>query len=274
MNSNSNRPTPRNSNSNSKRVTIGLAAAGVLVLAMACAAQSDAPPPKDPFEALLDGLPAITEAAREAEMYDVEQEGKPIGWGRLDLEARPGEKAGYGLHVHFLFAEAHETVSASLTADVDARFRPTRVQIEQKVRTGEEIAWARDAMETTAEGLSLIHTEDQGEPMHRTASPTGPYIVGIEFLLPTLPRKSLDGATILELDPQAGEVQKRTVKVLPLPQGRAAYEVKDADGERKRQYGIDANGRLEWIEQAPFTFHHVEAGRWEELRKLFPDIDK
>ncbi len=255
-------------------MVIGRCGAVLLLLALSCAAQSDAPPPKDPFEALLDGLPAITEAARETETYDVEEEQKPIGWGRLDLEARPGEKAGYGLHAHFVIVHGPETVSASLAADVDARFRPSRVMIEQKVKQGEQVGWGRDTMESTAEGLSLIHTEDEGEPIRRAATPAGPYVVGIEFLLPRLPRKSLDGATILELDIQAGEVQKWTVKVLPLPQGRAAYEVKNAASDATRQYGVDANGRLEWMVQPPFTFHHVAVKRWDELRKQFPDIDK
>ena len=250
----------------------------LITLALACAAQNDSDPPKaDPFAELLSTLPAITQAATEAETYEIREGERTVGWGRMDIETKPDAAGGaYRLREHFVFqiVEGEETVAATIEAEVDARFRPKSVLIEQAVKEGASLGKSSDLLQADEGGFKMTHMEDGGEPILRAAGfPTRPYVVGIEFLLPRLPREKLDGAVIVELDPQAGQTSERKVKVIGLPQGRASIVVKDVDGEREATYTVDANGRIEWLQQGTLVFRTCTVDRWEKLRKQFPDVE-
>lgn len=244
---------------------------GSLLLTAACSAEGD------PFDELLSTLSPITETAAESVLFEVRDGDRAVGWGRMDFEAKPDASGGaYHLRQHFVFQTVphQETIAATLEAVVDARFRPKRVRIEQAARDGESVAKAVDVLDVTDKGFQLGHVDDGGEPAVRMSGlPSRPFVVGIEYLLPRLPRERLDGATIVELDPQAGEVSLRKVKVIGLPRDRASIVVKDVDGEREATYTVDAKGHLEWIKQGTLTFSVCTVDRWETLRKQFPDVE-
>ncbi|MEK7866771.1 MAG: hypothetical protein AAB434_08810 [Planctomycetota bacterium] len=252
--------------------------AGFLALTLACYAQTDTDPPKaDPFGDLLSTLPAITQAATEAATYEVREGERTVGWGRMDIETKPDASGGaYLLREHFVFqtVEGGETISATIEAEVDARFRPKRVLIEQAVKSGANFAKASDLLQAEERGFKMSHMDDGGEPILRSSGfPSRPYVVGIEFLLPKLAREKLDGAVIVELDPQAAQTSERKVRVFGLPQGRASIVVKDVDGEREATYTVDAKGQIEWIQQGTLVFRTCTVDRWEKLRKQFPDVE-
>lgn len=261
-----------------RRASRTVAFLGSWFLCLACAAQGGTDPPKaDPFAELLSHLPAIAQACTESVLVEIRDGERTVGWGRMDLEAKPDATGGaYLLREHFVFqpVEAGETISATTEADVDARFRPRRVLIEQAVKTGETLAKVSDLLQADETGFKMTHVEEEGEPLLRVAGfPTGAYVVGFEFLLPRLPREKLDGAIVAELDPQAGEAARWKVKVIGLPQGRASIVVKDVDGERERTFTVSAKGELEWIQQGTLVFRACTVERWEKLRKQFPDVE-
>ncbi len=259
-----------------RRASCVAAILGSLVLSLACAAQSDTEPPKaDPFGELLSTLPAITQACTESETFEVREGERTVGWGRMDLETKPDASGGaYLLREHFVFQtiEGGETVAATIEAEVDARFRPKKVLIEQFVRTATSTMKSSDLLVADEDGFTMTHAEDEGAPIVRSSGlPTRAYVVGVEYLLPRLSLQKLDGAIIVELDPQAAQVAEWKVKVIGLPQGRASILVKDVDGEREKTFTFDAKGRLEWIQQGTLVFRTCTVDRWEKLRKQFPD---
>ncbi|GEM_PF-6424982 len=261
-----------------RRASCVAAILGSLALSLACAAQSDTPPPKAaPFGELLSTLPAITQACTESETFEVREGERTVGWGRMDIETKPDASGGtYVLRQHFVLQpiEGEETVSVTTEAVVDARFCPKRVLIEQSVRTTSSTIKSSDLLQADEKGFKMSHAEDEGEPILRSSGlPTGPYVVGVEYLLPRLSLQKLDGAIIVELDPQAAQVSEWQVKVIGLPQGRASILVKDVDGEREKTFTFDAKGRLEWIQQGTLVFRTCTVDRWEKLRKQFPDVE-
>lgn len=251
----------------------------LIALCVPCAAQGQKPPEADPFAELLSTLPAIGEAWAESELIEIRNGDRTVGWGRMDIEAKPDASGGfYLLRERFVIQmfEGKETVSARLEAEVDARFRPRKVTIVQVVSDGKSTARSTDTLETTSNGFRLGHADDAGEPVFRMVGlPKRPFVVGIEYLLPRLPRDKLNGAVIVELDPQAGEVTERKVTVIGLPRGRASIQVKDVEGqgEREATYTVSASGRIDWIQQGTLVFSSCMVDRWEALRKKFPDVE-